>query len=162
MKPLRVLLLLVLAVLLPLRSTVAAAMACPAGMAAAAVVGAAAGGHAGHHGPQAVHAGDGPQAHHAEHGAQALHADHGAPVHAEHTTTQLTAPDAGAACDHAAGDEHTGTCQFCASGCCVTPLVSAPPALALVPHVNGAVFPLLRAPVPAFQCEGQERPPRSR
>lgn len=140
-KLLRVWLLVLLAVLLPVRGAMAAAIGCaPAGapVSSQAVV---AGAGAGHH----AHAHDG-----AAHG----HADAGH-AHAGHGTAE------GHAGVHDDGKSHLDKCNLCSASCSATPLVRE---VAGVPELNdagSATFPSLFAPAPTFLSDGQERPPRS-
>lgn len=133
-KHLRVFLLVLLAVLLPVRGAVAAAMLC-AGPAPVAVVADAA---------------------HAHHGA-----DHGVdqPAHdAGHHEAGHGAGHDGHDADHA----HQGNaCPTCASGCCVTPLAVQPPSVQAPAEIATVAFPALTAPAPAFQSGGFDRPPRT-
>lgn len=142
-KLLRLCLLVLLAVLLPARGAMAAAMVCaPAGM-------------AGHGMPQALHAPPvvpghaATQAHvHAEHG-------HGEPGHADHGHAD---PAPGNPPHDPAPHD---LCSAC-SACCTSPSlpsaavgIGEPAALASVP------FPRFSAPAPSFHSDGQERPPRT-
>ncbi|HOB93754.1 MAG TPA: hypothetical protein PK306_10935 [Aquabacterium sp.] len=137
MTSLRLLVLLLMAVLLPLRGTLAATQPCMgAGGGSAAVVQAAPAGHEG--------------GHLADHLAEHL-ADH----HAGHH--QAPADDAGTPADADTGPHGSG-CQ--ASACCLMPLASAPPAAAALRLDNRLRFPALVTPEPAFQSGGQDRPPR--
>lgn len=138
-KHLRLVLLLLLAVLLPIRGAVAAAMMCPpaTGAQQATVMERAGGAHA----DGAVNGMD-----HA-HG----HGHH----HAE---------PAGESSD---GHQHSSSvgaqdkCNLCAASCFVTPLVSDPLNAPQPPEVVTRVPPDLNAPAPSFLSDGQERPPRS-
>ncbi len=136
MKQLRLVILILLAFLLPVRGAVAAAMLCPAGedaTAAAVAVG---------HGQHDRHVHDDP----------GMHADRSA----AHTDAGTDAPGG----ESAAGT-HSNTCHFCASGCCVTPLGAAPSTVASPLVTASVTFPALRAPVPVFHSDGQDRPPRT-
>lgn len=134
MKHLRIFVLVLLAVLLPIRGAVAATMLCAEGQgpSSAAVV--------------AVH----------EHGemqeGHAMTLDHSSGHH------------------HASGDspnqdsssgEHPTTCQFCASGGCMASIVGKVPSLGQSSLTSSVYFPALTARVPAFQSDGQDRPPRT-
>lgn len=132
MTTLRLLVLLLFAVLLPLRGTLAATQPCmgTGGGQGVAVAQAAPAGHDGAH-----------------------HADH----HAGHH--QAPADDAGTSADADTGNHGTG-CQ--ASACCLMPLASTPTAMAALRLDNQQRFPALVTPEPAFQCGGQDRPPRHR
>lgn len=133
MTTLRLLVLLLMAVLLPLRGTLAATQPCMgAGGTSAAVVQAAPGGHGGAHHP----------AHHPDH-----HAGH----------HQAGSDHAGTSVDADTGGHGTG-CQ--ASACCLMPLAAAPPATAALRLDNQLRFPALVTPALAFQSGGQDRPPR--
>jgi len=138
-KTLRIVLLVLLAFLLPIRGAVAAAMLCPGG---------------GDGRPAAVALEPG---HHETHAAHGMHDDHAA---AHHHHADDDTPDAGAEAASSSGG-HQPACQICASGCCVTPLAFAPPSVQ-GPRLSATVsFPALCAPVPAFQSDGQDRPPRT-
>ena len=140
MKVLRLWLLVVLAVLLPLRGAMAAAMLCPPAGSAAPVqwVGLGqglgqgqAGGHEAHHG------------HDQAEGQPAMHHHEGA------------AHDEGSpAPDH-------GQCNLCSAFCSLTPLPSAMPGVPPPLEASTASFPAWSAPAPSFVSDGQERPPRS-
>ena len=140
MKVLRVLLVLLLVVLLPVRGVMAAAMLCPQASHGAPVT---------HQMPlwqdaSAVH-------HHAA--AQAAGSHHHHPV--------TPAADQGA--EHAAdGAGHAGGCSLCAAFCSMTPMPSATPAFDTPALVRALAFPVLEAPSPTFESDGPERPPRSR
>jgi hypothetical protein len=135
-KTLRIVILVLLAFLLPIRGAVAAAMLCPGGgdgrTAAVAV-------EQGHHETQAAHG---------------MHDEHAA---AHHHPSAGDTPDA----DASSSGGHQPACQFCASGCCVTPLAFAPPSVQSPRLAATVSFPALCAPVPAFQSDGQDRPPRT-
>jgi hypothetical protein len=143
MKPLRIWLLL-LAVLLPVRGALAAAVLCPAAAAGTQATramseqsaGHEAMGHALSHEQSPEHSHEHSAGHH--HAADAPH--EGNPGH-----------------DHAASEG----CNTCAAYCSLTPLVSELPRLA-EPLGSAAVkFSDLRAPPPSFVSGGQERPPRT-
>lgn len=138
MKPLRFWLLLLLAVLLPLRGALAGAMLCPpAGSGVQTEV-------------QFASQTSTP----AEHVGAHLHSEHDhASAHAHHHASQ--SPDAGASLT--AHDR----CDVCSAYCAVTPLPSEPTTIALSQPLVDADFPDLYAPAPNFVSGGQERPPRS-
>jgi hypothetical protein len=133
-KTFRILVVLLLALLLPLRGAVAATMLCATPGEASEVTAAQHedehGRHAGHHDP-------------------AMHADH-----------QAMAADP-APSHHDGQGAHADACNLCTSGCHATPLATAPPQLAQPRLTARLVFPALCVPAPAFQSDGQERPPRS-
>jgi hypothetical protein len=114
-KVLRVCVLLLLAVLLPVRGVMAATMSCePAAPAHHAM--------SDHdHGPHA-HDGDDPAGH-----------------------------------DHASQER----CTMCSATCSTPPLPSAAAGLEEPVALTAMSYPDLAAPVPAFQSDGQERPPRT-
>lgn len=90
--------------------------------------------------------------HDTAHGPSMAH-DHGheaMPEHAVHDATHDTH-------DHASHDK----CTMCSAFCSATPLLSASPDLPALPPTGTATYPPLDAPVPTFQSDGQERPPRS-
>lgn len=131
MRTVRVWLLLLLAVLLPLRGAVAAGMLCPV-------------------------AGSGIQSELMAHAHPASHRmmddsaghDHAA-MHHEHSSDGHH--------DHGAADK----CNMCSAFCSVTPLVSSLPTLFEPLDMAATSFPDLSAPAPTFVSGGQERPPRS-
>jgi hypothetical protein len=133
----RLIILVLLCVLLPVRGAMAATLLCPGG--AGAPIAAASAAHA-HH---AMHD------HHAE-GTMA--ADHAA--HHLHASPEVPTTDG-------ASGEHPTTCHFCASGCCMASLLGTVPTLGEPVVTARAIFPTLTAPVAAFQSDGQERPPRT-
>lgn len=135
MKPWRVILLVVLTLLLPLRGAVAAAMLCPPGSHGAAVVVAQA--------AEAGHPDDGEDAHEHHHAdvSQELGTTHGETTHSE--------------------TAHSETCHVCASFCSVTPLLAAMPVVAQPLEAATLSFPDWSAPATVFLSDGQERPPRS-
>ncbi len=148
MKILRFWLLMLLAVLLPIRGAVSAAMMCPpAGVGTQSEV-------RGMNHPMGH-----SSVHHGE-PAMAGHHDHAAHDHGSHGNPATV--DAAGADDQGTGP--TGSvdkCNVCSAFCSVTPLVSS--ALTVLEPLASAptVFPALSAPVPAFLSDGQDRPPRS-
>lgn len=134
MKNARIWLLLLLAVLLPIRGAMAAAMLCPpAGVGSQAEVVSADHHALGHHGV----VGDMGAHHHAQ-------SDNGS--HGNEDGAPLIAQD---------------QCNLCSAFCSVTPLVDSSPAAFAVHQLASASFPALSAPAPTFLSDGQERPPRS-
>jgi hypothetical protein len=134
---LRLIVLMLLAVLLPLRGTLAAAQPCLGSNSGSTAV--------------MVHAASAD--HHAGHG-EAHHAD----PHAGHHPLQAAEPATGATAAPADPGNHDSGCQ--ASACCLMPLATAPPATAALRLSNQLRFPALVTPEPAFQSGGQDRPPR--
>jgi hypothetical protein len=134
-KHLRIFILVVLSILLPLRGAVAAAMLCPGGAHTKAAVDAA--GH-GHHNMQSDHG---------------MHEHHAAPH--DHASNHASDNDSSTT------DAHANTCQFCASGGCVTPIAPPPSAVASPLLTSSVMFPALSAPAAAFLSGGQDRPPRT-
>jgi len=134
-KHLRIFILVLLAVLLPIRGAVAATMLCPdaAGTGAAAVVVA----EHGHHDMQAGHE---------------MHAEQSASHH--HDMGVSTNEDS-------SSGEHPATCHFCSSGCCMASMVGTVPSLGQPSLTSLVSFPALTTPIPAFQSGGQDRPPRT-
>jgi hypothetical protein len=133
-KHFRTFILILMAVLLPVRGAVAATMLCPEGEtpSTAAVV--------------AEHG------HHDMHADPAMHADHAAAHH--HAIGDAPGDDS-------ASGEHPTTCHFCASGCCMASMVGAVPSVGPPGLTSQVTFPVLTAPIPAFQSDGQDRPPRT-
>jgi hypothetical protein len=130
----RIWLLLLLAVLLPLRSAVAAAMLCPVAETGSQV-------------ELRLH--DHSLGHEAmDESAQVDHAsmypDHFANGHHQHD--EAGQPD---------------KCNLCSAFCSVTPLVGSQPALFAPLDIAAVSFPDLSAPAATFLCGGQDRPPRS-
>lgn len=135
MKLLRIYLLALLAVLLPVRGVMAAAMPCgPLGGGShsqTSVMGHGVGQHPHHE--SAAHQ-QGVQAH--EHGS-------GSGPQVEH--------------GHASQDK----CNMCSASCSTPPLPSAAAILDEPSALTAASFPALAVPAPTFQSDGQERPPRT-
>jgi hypothetical protein len=129
----RTFMLVLLTVLLPIRGAVAAAMLCPGKASTVSTL--AVGGHTEHE----MHAGHGMEAH----------------LSATHEHSHSDAPD-----ESSAG-AHSTACQFCAGGCCVTPLAFAPPCVQSPRVTASAAFPELTARVSAYHPDGQDRPPRT-
>jgi len=138
-KYLRLFIVLLLAVLLPLRGAVAATMLCASA-------------------PQAMTAG--VSAHHDSdeaHGGAEMH------EHAEHAHDHA-GPDAAEAASSADAEPgtHSAACAFCAGGdCCVAPLAFAPPAITHPRLGSESRFVHLIATVAAGYPDGQDRPPRT-
>jgi Protein of unknown function (DUF2946) len=61
--------------------------------------------------------------------------------------------------DHSAGGQ-LEKCNLCSASCSLTPLTSTGPAVPLMAAV-GAAFPAVPSPALSFLSDGQERPPRS-
>ena len=139
MKCLRVLLLVLLAASLPIRSVMAAAMLCPVppGMGATA--------HAANAGVAAAHPAPADRAHLHAH----AHTDH------HHATHAIDAQ--GLPFDHGTG--HEG-CSHCVASCSSPPLAGAVPGIP-PPDLAHTGFPTLAVPEPSFLSDGPERPPRS-
>jgi len=136
----RLLLILLIAVLLPVRGVLAAAMVCaPVGGAAQTEVIA--------HDHSMGH--DGKSAEHNSHAHD--HTDH---AHHPHATDGQPQPPA-------SSSDVPATCNLCCYFCSLTPLVSSLPSLAVPQLPSAASFPDITAPVPSFVSEGQERPPRT-
>lgn len=129
----RLFLLALLCVLLPIRGAMALTMSCATGAATGA--------------PAAVS----PSAH----DPHAGHRMHTAPAEA-HEAAAEASPDA----SPSAGD-HPATCALCASGCCLASMVGAAVSLAEPVPSAPAQFAAFAPRIPAFQSDGQERPPRT-
>ena len=130
-KTIRTLLLVLLAVLLPIRGAVAAAMLCP---------------------PSAT-----GMDHHTMM-ATTDHDEHGGHQHADHSAEAHDASHSASAGPHAGGVEK---CNLCCDFCSITPLLSALPSVPTPQDLRLVSFPALFAPAPSFLSDGQERPPRS-
>ena len=170
MKTARLLLLVLLAVLLPLRGALAEVAHCagmpnePVRMVSHSQVHVEAGAADTQHDP-AVH--DATHEHashehvshpHAAHDAAAHHeATHGHETGAGHDPHETAATHA-----HAPGDaDAADRCNLCSASCSATPVLSALPQLAAPLPLAAAPFPAFDAPAPSHASEGQERPPRS-
>ena len=142
MKTLRICLLVLLAVLLPVRGAVAAAMLCsPTSM-------------SGHSQAQALsHV---PSAEHAHHHESMMAAADEAPAH-DHASHHA---DEGAAGGHH-NDGSMEKCNLCCAFCTLAPMVSSLPSLPSPIDLSVISFPDLSAPAASFLSDGQERPPRS-
>lgn len=137
MKHYRFWLLLLLAVVLPVRGALAAAMLCPpAGVGMQNEV-QLLDHHAGHHGMMDESLAVGVLDHGAHHDGSANVDDDG---------TSASAQD---------------KCNLCSAFCSATPLLSSLPPSTLPQDPVATVFPDLFAPAPSFLSDGQERPPRS-
>ena len=128
---------MLIAVLLPVRGALAAAMVCAT-------------------------VGGGTQtevvAHDHSTGHDAMRAEHGS--HAHDHTDHAHSPDSQPS-PPAASSDVPSTCNLCCYFCSLTPLVSSLPSLAVPRLPSSASFPDIAAPVPSFVSEGQERPPRT-
>jgi hypothetical protein len=132
-KLLRLWLLVLLAVLLPVRGAMAAAMLCPsAGMEMPA---ASAEMHTAMPTDVSTDMSTEMQAHDQQH-----------PCHTEPLQDESTAD---------------ASCQMCAAFCSITPLLPSVAVLAEPGDLRSTTFPDLSAPAPTFLSDGQERPPRS-
>ena len=132
MKTFRIWFLLLLAVLLPIRGAVAAAMLCPvgsSGMQSELRIGE----HA-HHDMDSMDSMDHHEVAH-DHGSAGHHDGH----------------------DHGAVDK----CNICSAFCSLTPLVSNAPKLPEPAALPSVKFPDFSTPAPSFLSDGQERPPRT-
>ena len=138
MKIIRIWLLVLLAVLLPVRGVIAAAMLCPPAKGGGQLAAAA-------HLPGTSHHNMMDAAGHEEH----AHAHH------QHAAHDPGTPSSG---HHADG---FGKCNLCCEFCSATPLLSTPPIIPASLNFSSISFPDLAAPHPSFLSEGQERPPRS-
>ncbi|MBI5268170.1 MAG: hypothetical protein HY856_00690 [Burkholderiales bacterium] len=135
MKTVRLLLLVMLALVLPLRGALANVTWC--------MDRAHGTGHAVStpHEHGSAHGGEG----HA-HGAEHAHGDHG----------PLASHDA-----HTQDDPCAEHGSVCAAACAAPPILSAPPVVLAPVSTAAAPFPALTAPPPSHPSEGQERPPRA-
>ena len=135
-RALRLCLLVVLAVLLPLRGAVAAAMLCsPTGT--------------GMQSELRIQ----PAAHHALEQYQGIAHDHHGGAHHDHATSEHPPGDQG----HRSSDH----CNLCSAYCSITPLMSALPMLPHPLEPPAVKFPHFASPATTFLSDGQERPPRS-
>lgn len=142
MKAVRICLLVLLAVLLPVRGAVAAAMLCPVGstgMQSELRM---------HEHPASHEAMDHGMAHdHAQHQHDAGNHQHGHAGAGHHGDIQ----------GHSTSDK----CNMCSAYCSLTPMVSGVPTLPEPVGSAAIKFPNLSSPAPTFLSDGQERPPRS-
>lgn len=133
-KNLRTFILILMAVLLPVRGAVAAAMLCSGEASVIGVVEAAANDH--------------------------CHPLAGHPMEAHHAASDT--PAHGHAPDDSSSKTHPPACHFCAGGgCLVTPLAFAPPSVASPMVITSAALPALVTRIPHYQSDGQDRPPRT-
>jgi hypothetical protein len=137
-KTVRIWFLLLLAVLLPARGAVAAAMLCPAGTGGVQQEMVLSGETLRHDATEHMHAHPAGLEQAAEHGHTAE--DDG---HASH--------------DHTTSDR----CNACSAFCSLTPLVTSVPPVFEPLDPAGVKFSELSAPAPSFLSGGQERPPRT-
>lgn len=152
-KSLRPWLLLLLAVLLPVRGAMAAAMLCPpAGTGSPAEVVVAGHDHAAHGHAAHDHAGHDPAGHARAGHAHAAPADIG-PTDVSGSEPGSTAPSAAPALQD--------DCDLCSALCSVPTLLGSPPAFAAPHTLRAATLPDPGAPAPSFLSSGPERPPRS-
>lgn len=133
MKTARVWFILFLALLLPARSVLAAAMLCPVGSSGNQTELVLTGHAAGHH--HATAARD----------SESTVSTHGHTGHA----------------DDEHGATHADKCDVCSAFCSVTPLLSTWASVAAPQDLSAVAFPDLTTPSPTFLSEGPERPPRS-
>jgi hypothetical protein len=138
----RIWLVLLLAVLLPVRGAVAAAMLCPVAGFGAQMELAMVGHSAGHA------AMDDAMSHHHSGGH-------------DHASGHDRAPEASG--DSPPGHDHAASegCNACSAYCSLTPLLSNLPTLAEPLDPTAVKFSDLSAPPPSFVSDGQERPPRT-
>jgi len=129
----RIWLLILLAVLLPIRGAVSASMLCANELPPPV--------HQHHHDVTSAHGTDGNPAEAAAH-------------HMEQDSHH------GAGHDHG-GTGHADKCNLCAACCTGTPFVSGSPILFEPLEADGLPFPSLTTAAPSFLSDGQERPPRS-
>ena len=134
MKNVRIVILVLLALLLPIRGAVAATMMCPEGEGTSTT--------------QVVSL----QTHNDMHAGHEMHSHHSAAHHH---------PTADASDNDSSSGEHPATCHFCASGCCMASMVGTVPSLGQPGLMSFVTFPALTAPLPAFHSGGQDRPPRT-
>lgn len=132
---LRVVIMVLLALLLPIRGAMAAAILCPADGSS----------------PSSATA--------VEQDHIAMSAEHG--LHDEQAGAHHPLSDGNAANDDTSvSDGQPSACQVCASGCCLTPLACAPPSVQVRVLTTSAFDPALALAIPAFASGGQDRPPR--
>jgi hypothetical protein len=139
LKTVRICLLLLLAVLLPVRGTVAAVMLCP-------VPGSDQRTQARLHDHSTAHA---PSQHAAgiDHSAH----DHHGPDHASDPTGDGDGGSVGSA----------DGCNLCSAFCSVPPLLDSRPTTFVLPEADSTPQPARSARAPSFFSDGPERPPRS-
>jgi hypothetical protein len=143
-KSLRLWLLVLLAVLLPVRGAMAAAMLCaPAGVGTQSELRLADAKTAGHH-----------------HEAQPLAGAHDHAAHAHAHSHADATHDRAAGGHHDAGSAQD-RCNLCSALCSVTSLPSTPPTLPAPQELGATAFPALSAAAPSFFSGGPERPPRT-
>jgi len=138
-KLLRLWFLVLLALLLPVRGAMAAAMPC-------------------------MSAGGGSHAEvvvmdHGDADDMDMHAHHDGMHHGHEAHAQVhePVPDPQPAHGHVSQEK----CNMCSASCSAPPLASAFPAIDGPVVLSTATFPAFSAPAPTFQSGGQERPPRT-
>ena len=134
MKHLRIVILVLLALLLPIRGAVAATMLCPEGEGTS----------------------ETPVV--AEYGHHDMHADHD--MHVDHPAAHHH-PSGNAAEEGTSSSDHPANCYFCAIGCCMASMVGTVPSLGQPGLTSSVTLPALSALVPAFHSGGLDRPPRT-
>jgi hypothetical protein len=82
------------------------------------------------------------------------------PAHADHPSAHHHASEEAPDTDPSSA-ENPATCHFCASACCMASIVCTLPSLSEPGLTASDGFPALTAPVPVFQSDGQDRPPRT-
>jgi hypothetical protein len=137
----RIWLLLLLAVLLPVRGAVAAAMLCSVAGSGSQVE------------LRLQHVESSPT-HHSMDEAMA------APHHMSHDHADAQQGHHGGQHDHGDGGQ-SDRCNVCSAFGSMTPLASTAPTVLSPLEATKAIFPALSAPAPSFLSDGQERPPRS-
>jgi Protein of unknown function (DUF2946). len=140
-RTIRIWLLLLLAVLLPVRGAVAAAMHCPV---------AASGSQVELH----LQHDELPSAHHSMDEAM------GAADHLSHDHAGAQQGHHGEQHNHGDGGQ-PDKCNLCSAFCSMPPIAGTPSTIFTPVEAANTAFPTLSAPAPSFLSDGQERPPRS-
>jgi hypothetical protein len=91
---------------------------------------------------------------------------HRAPVEHAHVHPGMDSAGVEAVASHGHGGHHhdhagVDKCNLCSSCCSTAPLLLTFSPTVAAPDSSSVEFPLLQAPAPTFQSDGQERPPRS-
>jgi hypothetical protein len=133
MKTVRICLLLLLAVLLPIRGAVAAAMVCPV-------------------------AGTGSQTEVRVHDHAIGHHEVGSTGNTDHS---MHHEDGAGGDGHDGAASASDKCDLCSAFCSIPPLIETLPAAFKLPDAAAATFPPFSARAPSFLSDGPERPPRS-
>ena len=161
MKKARILLLVLLALMLPLRNAMGAAMICAGPFTASSNQDDLRAAHraAGMHSSDTMRAGG---RHLAAHGGtdSSAHSHLHAAAHSEAASTGHMHDDASGSAPADAEGNASHDCSLCAGFCSLTLILPTQPTLSAAPTASPR-YPCIAAPAPSFFSGGQERPPRT-